>query len=212
MPTKTRLLIMVCIGLFPLIACQKQRDNMADGHHNTQTSEAKHSQNKANRNTMKIKKPNRVSRTYEQTIFGTIQDIMPLYCPVRELDWCENWQPEVVYSYSGLVEKDCIFTTKHGEEDIVWIVTDYDVEAGRVEMFYHVPGVLVTKLEIQVTPITEKRTKAVLTYSKTSLSDVGDQALEEFTKESYDTMMDSWEKAMNHYIQTGEMLTGLPHF
>ena len=54
---------------------------------------------------MEVKKPNRVSHTYEQTINGTIKDIMPLYCPVRELDWCENWNPKSVYSNSGLVEK-----------------------------------------------------------------------------------------------------------
>jgi len=161
---------------------------------------------------MMIEKPKRVSHSYEQTINGSIQEIMPLYCPIRELDWCENWNPKAVYSNSGLVEKDCIFITSQGEKDIVWIVTDYDVKTGHVEMNYHVPGVLVTKLEIQVTPIIEKKTKAVLTYSKTSLSEVGDKILEEFTKGEYDIMMDSWEKAMNYYLKTGEMLTGLPNF
>ena len=79
-------------------------------------------------------------------------------------------------------------------------------------MLYHVPGVLITKLEIQVTPIAEGTTKAVLAYSKTSLSEKGNKVLDEFTKEDYDVMMDSWEQAMNHYLKTGEMLTGLPNF
>jgi len=161
---------------------------------------------------MEIKKPNRISHIYEQTINGPIGKIMPLYCPVRELDWCENWAPKEVYSNSGLVEKDAIFITTHGDVDVVWVVTDYDIETGHVEMIYHVLGVLVTKLEIQVKPITEDKTKAVLIYSKTSLSEMGDKVLEYFTKESYDIMMDSWEKAMNHYLKTGEMLTGLPNF
>ena len=161
---------------------------------------------------MEVKKPNRVSHTYEQTINGTIKDIMPLYCPVRELDWCENWNPKAVYSNSGLVEKNCIFITSHGEDDVVWIVTEYDIETGHVEMVYHVSGVLVTKLEIQVSPITDEKTKALLRYSKTSLSEMGDKVLEGFTKEDYDIMMDSWEKAMNHYLKTGEILTGLPNF
>jgi hypothetical protein len=161
---------------------------------------------------MKLEKPNRISYTYEQIINGTVKEIMPLYCPVREIDWCENWKPKAVYSNSGLVEKDCIFITSHEETDIVWIVTDYDIEKGQVEMFYHIPNVLVTKLEIQVTPIHENKTKAILKYSKTSLSDIGDKVLEEFTKEEYDIMMDSWEKAMNHYLETGKMLTGLPNF
>lgn len=163
-------------------------------------------------NKTKISKPNRVSYTYEQTINSTTKDIMPLYCPVRELEWCENWNPKVVYSKCGLVEKDCVFITSHENQDIVWIITDYDIKSGHVEMFYHVPGVLVTKLEIQLTPINNVKTKAELTYSKTSLSKIGDSVLEDFTRKEYDTMMDSWEKAMNHYLKTGEMLKGLPGF
>ncbi len=161
---------------------------------------------------MKIEAPRRITHTYEQTIKGSFKEIMPLYCPVRELDWCENWAPRVVYSHSGVVEKDCVFITPYGDEDVVWIVTNYDIEAGNVEMFYHVPGVLVTKLEIQLTSLSESKTKAILQYRKTSLSEQGNKALEEFTKEEYDIMMDSWEKAMNHYLKTGEMLTGLPNF
>lgn len=138
--------------------------------------------------------------------------IMPLYCPVRELDWCENWNPKVVNSNTGLVEKDCIFITSHGDDDVVWIVSDYDVAKGHVVMYYHVPEVLVTKLEIKVAPITDIKTKATLIYSKTSLSERGDKVLEDFTKEEYNIMMDSWAKAMNHYLATGEMLTGLPNF
>ncbi|KJF42091.1 hypothetical protein [Draconibacterium sediminis] len=161
---------------------------------------------------MKIEKPNRVSHAYVQTIHGKMEEILPLYCPVRELDWCENWNPKTVYSNSGLVEKDCIFITPDGETDVVWIVTDYDTEKGHVEMFYHVPQVLITKLEIQVTALSENKTEIVLTYSKTSLSEKGDKILEKFTKEEYDIMMDSWEKAMNHYLATGIMLTNLPNF
>lgn len=161
---------------------------------------------------MKIEAPRRITHTYEQTINGSFKDIMPLYCPVRELDWCENWSPRVVYSQSGLIEKDCIFITPYADEDVVWIVSDYDPESGHVKMFYHVPGVLVTKLEIQLTVITDCKSKAIIQYCKTSISEAGDKALEDFSKESYDTMMDSWEKAMNHYLKTGEMLCGLPNF
>lgn len=161
---------------------------------------------------MKIEKAHRVSYTYEQTINGTINEIMPLYCPVRELEWCENWNPKVVYSNSGVVEKDCIFVTTHGDVDVVWVVTEYDIAKGYVKMFYHVPQVLVTKLEIQVTAISENTSKAVLIYSKTSLGETGDTILDKFTRKEYEIMMDSWEKAMNHYLKTGEKLTGLPNF
>ena len=65
-------------------------------------------------------------------------------------------------------------------------------------MIYHTPGVLFTKLNIRIEPISNRKTKAVITYSKTSLSEQGDEVIKDFTKEYYDIMMDSWEKAMNH--------------
>lgn len=201
--------MVICLALTTLSSCNGQRHDKMHGHNN-------HSKNnhhiKQTEGSMKIQKPNRVTHTYTQTINGSIKKIMPLYCPVRELDWCENWAPTAVYSNSGVVEKDCIFITPHGNDDIVWIVSDFNLEKGFVKMFYHVPGVLVTKLEIQTSFIAKNKTKAILSYSKTSLSKKGDEALIEFTKESYDIMMDSWEKAMNHYLKTGKMLTGLPNF
>ena len=213
MQAATKLVLITCALFLALGSCHYQQDEKSHGTNaHYQHSKASHNQSNMNQGTLSIEKPRRISHTYEQRINGTIEEIMPLYCPVRELDWCENWDPKVVYSKSGFVEKDCIFITSHGEDDVVWVVTDFDPEQGHVKMFYHVPGIMVTQLEIQVSPITPKETKAILTYSKTSLSEKGDQALEAFTKESYDIMMDSWEIAMNHYLETGEMRTGLTNF
>lgn len=161
---------------------------------------------------MKILKPNRISHSYTQTINGSVKEIMPLYCPVRELDWIERWDAKEVYTNSGYVEDDCIFTTSHGDDDLVWIVTDYDINKGHVEMYYVVPDLMITRLEIQLTPLSGKTTNALITYTKTSISEKGDKALKLFTKEQYEHMMLSWEKSMNHYLETGQMLKGLPEW
>ena len=193
--------LLALVSLMALSGCGGPHNGHGQGHHRASNTDT---------TVTNIEKPRRITHRAVQEIRGTLEEIMPLYCPVRELDWCEYWAPKAVYSNSGLVEKNCIFTTSHGEYDVVWIVTDYDVEAGRVEMVYHVPNVLVTLLEIQLTPINGHTARAEITYTKTAISEEGIKALEEFTKESYDQTMDSWEKAMNHYLETGEMLTGLP--
>ncbi len=209
MGARTNIITLVCVSLLVMISCHGQHGDNNHGHGHS--SENNHNHNSKDK-PMKIEKPNRISHKYIQTINGSPKDIMPLYCPVRELDWCENWGPKAVYSNTGMVEKDCVFITSHGDDDIVWIVSDYDVEKGHVVMYYHVPGILVTKLEILADPIAVNKTKVTLTYSKTSLSETGDKVLDGFTKEEYDIMMDSWEKAMNHYLKTGKMLIGLPNF
>lgn len=161
---------------------------------------------------MKINTPNRITHSYVQTIEGTPGDIFSLYCPVKEALWCEGWDPVAVYSDSGVVEPDCVFTTEDNGIESAWFVTVYDVEQGRVEMIKHTPGVTISKLVITIEPISALTTRAIISYGFTSLSKSGDEILKEFTKENYNTSMAAWEKAMNHYLKTGEMLTGLPQF
>ena len=79
-------------------------------------------------------------------------------------------------------------------------------------MIKHTPGVTISKLEITIDPISKNETKATITYGITSLGSEGDKALKEFTRDNYNISMAAWEKAMNHFLKTGEMLTGLPKF
>lgn len=161
---------------------------------------------------MKILKPNRVAHTYVQTIKGRPEQIFPLYCPVQETLWCEGWDPVAVYSDSGVNEPDCVFVTEDDGVASVWYVTVLDRDKGLVEMIKHTPGKTISKLNISIRPITAETTRAEITYGFTSLGTAGDLFLKGFTQETFETAMDAWEQAMNHYLAKGEMLTGLPAF
>jgi len=165
-----------------------------------------------NGKSVRVEMPNRIAHTYEQIIEGSIEQIFPLYCPVKELLWTESWNPKTVYSNSGLVEHNAIFTSKDGKRTATWYVTDYNIEKGHIEMIKFVPNHTVSKLEVNVVAITDTTTKAFISYGITSISDAGDEMLKHFTKENYDVSMQAWEKAMNYYLKTGEMLKGLPEF
>jgi hypothetical protein len=39
------------------------------------------------------------------------EEVFPLLCPVREHEWLEGWQCEMIHTASGIAEKDCIFST-----------------------------------------------------------------------------------------------------
>ena len=161
---------------------------------------------------MKIAKPRRVTRTYTQTLQGTPAEIFPLYCPVKEALWCEGWDPVVVFTESGVVEKDCVFITEDGPAQAAWYVTEYDADKGLVEMIKHTPGKTFVKLNIVLAAVSADTSRATITYSYTALSVPGEKVLAAFTAADYTTAMQAWEKAMNHYLKTGEMLTGLPSF
>ena len=155
---------------------------------------------------MRIEKPVRVSRTYEQTIHATPDQAFPLYCPVREADWVPGWDPVAVFSDSGVAEEGCAFVTQDGKTESVWLVTVHDPKLHRVEMIKCTPGVTICRLRIGLKPKGKTKTTAAITYSHTSLGPEGDHFVEEFTKEYYEGFMDVWETAMNHYLDTGDCL------
>ena len=67
--------------------------------------------------------PQRITRTYRQTINAPPEKVFPLLCPVREAEWLDGWCYNMTYSASGLVEKGAVFSTPaEGEADTVWIV------------------------------------------------------------------------------------------
>jgi len=61
-------------------------------------------------------------------------------------------------------------------------------------------------------PFTVNTLETTVTRSLTSIGSSGDYILEQYTKEEFEKSMSTWEKAMNHYLKTGEVFKGLTGF
>ena len=71
---------------------------------------------------------------YIQTNNGSCEEVFPLLCPVREADWIEGWEYEMIYSESGLAELNCVFQTPFDEhQKTTWQITQYDREQFKLE-------------------------------------------------------------------------------
>ena len=150
--------------------------------------------------------PNRVEHNYSQSIDAAPEAVFPLLCPVRELDWVVDWNPDWVISTSGVVEKDCVFQTSTGAGEAIWIVTHHDAQRHQLEMLKVTPNHTVGKLEIVLAPDGDGGTKALVSYTYTSLGAAGDEFLSTFTESRYAQSMQAWEAAINHYLRTGEKI------
>ena len=155
---------------------------------------------------MRVEKPNRVSRSFTQRLNGSPAAVFELLCPVREADWVNDWRPKLVLSDSGFAEPGCIFITPGIPEDALWLMTEYDPEAYRLEIIKMIPGVVIGRISITLADKGAKGCTADITYAYTSISDHGDRALEEFTEEHFKGFMETWEKELNHYLSTGSKL------
>lgn len=154
---------------------------------------------------MRVLPPRRASRTYTQQLVAEPDAVFPLLCPVREADWIEGWDPAVVWSDSGLAERDCVFVTQADPGDAIWYVTRHEPERDFVEMLKITPAVTACRLTIQLTPV-EAGCEATITYLHTSLGPQGDEFVDAFTGEYYAEFMRDWERRLNHYLSSGSVL------
>ena len=157
-----------------------------------------------------ISKPRRVKHHFTQTIKGTPEQVFPLLCPVRETDWIPGWATDWVISNSGFAEQNCIFQTPPrpgaGGAASIWVITRHDAEAFKVEMIKVTPTFTVGHLQISLSAQGKTTTDVTIAYEFTSLGPLGDKYLERFTAQWYEKFMQVWEKQMNHYLETGELI------
>ena len=155
---------------------------------------------------MNVLPPIRAKRTSTIHLTAPPNEVFPTLCPVREVEWASGWDPLVVYTTCGLVEQECVFTTRGEEADAIWVVTRHEPEDYQIEMLKVTPGETVGKLEISLAPAASGGTAAEISYSYTALGARGREFVEGFTEQAYAELMASWERELNHYLETGGML------
>lgn len=155
---------------------------------------------------MKVLPPTRVTRTRTIRLHAKPEDVFPLFCPVREVEWVEGWDPEVVYSTSGLVEADCIFVTREAEERAIWAVIRHDAERFALDLLKVAPEEAVTRIEVRLEAAGGNHTDARIAYTHTALGPRGSAQVERFTEERYGKIMETWRRVLNHYLETGSAM------
>ena len=144
---------------------------------------------------------------YTQLNNASPDEVFPLLCPVREKDWLEGWDYQMIHSKSGLIEQDCVFTTPHhGDQVTVWQVTHYDPHKKQIEFLRVTPAEHVVKINISLSPKTDGNTLVDISYQYTALNETQNEFIENELEQVFNGNMEWWEKAINHYLEFGQML------
>lgn len=133
-------------------------------------------------------------------------DIFPLLCPVREYDWIQPWQCEMVYSDSGKAELDCIFKTnfpEDGPED-TWVVSRY--EPPKYIEFVRINSIRSIRYSIEIIQQDGESSHAVWKQVITGLNTEGDNFVNNYRDEAYYEEMRILQNMLNHFLKTGETL------
>jgi hypothetical protein len=105
----------------------------------------------------------------------------------------------------SLAERDCVFITPGKPGKAIWYVTCHEPARWFVGMLKTLPRVIACRLEIQLSE-DGAACFADVTYSQTSVGSASGEFVATFTPDYYQRSMQTWEKALNHYLTTGELL------
>ncbi len=152
----------------------------------------------------------RITRSFTQHIEATPDVVLPLICPVREAEWLDGWAEgyELIYSQSGVAEKNCVFRTFGPDvPDTVWTVTEHDGARGVVEFVRVTEGLVATTLRVTVTAGVDATSDVEVTYIVTPVSQAGARfASARYEGDEWLRDVRWWEQSMNHYLRTGALL------
>ncbi len=131
--------------------------------------------------------------------------VFPLLCPIREYEWIEGWQCDLLNSDSGVAEKNCVFRTRlpGAQSDDVWVISHYEPNA-RIE-FVCVNALRVKCLFITLTDNGDGTTRAENEQLLVGLTEEGNRLLDNMA-DSFAFEMRLGEAMLNHYLTTGNRL------
>lgn len=141
----------------------------------------------------------KIRNSYIQHLNATPSKVFPLLCPVREYEWIEPWQCEILHSDSDFAEKNCIFRTS----DDVWVVSHY--EPDRCIEFIRVNQNRTMCLSITLIDNRDGTTDAKNDQLLVGLTEEGNRSLEEMAK-GFSFEMRMGEAMLNHYLTTETLL------
>jgi hypothetical protein len=152
-------------------------------------------------------KPERISKTASFIVDGTIENVFPLFGPIREKEWAEGWEPEIIFSTNNLVEDHMIFRTKVSSDEkfYTWVITQFDSDNHSVEYTVSTKN-RIWFIRVQCEPCGES-TKATVTYTYTGLNPEGNELNRNALAKMYFDDLKDWQEAINYYIHNGKMLT-----
>jgi hypothetical protein len=146
----------------------------------------------------------RMSKSATIHLNGSIQEVFPLFGPVREMEWAEGWQPIILYSSSD-VEEHMVFSTPSRYDDeghYLWTVSKYFPEQNLIEYTVSATDRI---WFIRVECFSDRSaTRATITYTYTGFTSMAAERNRESIDGMFSEDLKDWERAINHYLLTGE--------
>lgn len=152
-----------------------------------------------------------ISKASSIELEGGLEQVFPLFGPVREKEWAEGWNPRMVLPYPDLVEEHMVFQTESGHPEdpspATWIVSKYDPDHWFIEYTVFTQARI---WWISVECREEERaarTSATIKYTYLGLDEEANRLNQTALERMFRQDLKDWEHAINHYLKTGTLLS-----
>lgn len=150
----------------------------------------------------------RMSKTFTIDIKAPVDQVFPLLCPVRELEWVDGWTCDMIYSESGFAEKGCTWKNCSMKEDkeSLWVITGYEKNKF-LEFHVIVPDEFVFVLSMTLSKNDPETTIIEVGHTVTSINEEGVRFAEDWITTNASIITQFTELSLNHFLKTGQKLT-----
>lgn len=146
----------------------------------------------------------RVERSATIQIHSPVDNVFPLFGPVREKDWAHGWDPLILFPKDSLVAKHMVFRTQGGlhgsKETYTWTIVNYEPQKYFIEYLVSASERL-WFISISCTP-DNNTTSATITYSYTGFTAAAIGKNKRSIEEMFASNLKDWEQALNDYLQS----------
>lgn len=134
---------------------------------------------------------------------ANIEKVFPLFTPLGEKKWTEDWDPKIISTSSGEMQEGLIFQTPdhvHGAPLLTWVVSRYNVTTHRIQYIVSSP-VRVAIITVTCTASSKNSTIAKISYALTGLSAEGNELSHHLIGNIFANNLKDWETAINTYLK-----------
>ena len=139
------------------------------------------------------------------------KDVFPLLCPVREYEWIPDWRCTMMYSDSGVAEKNALFMTRSRfHRKVMWTTITYE-PASEIEYLLVMGTDATVRLSISLQEGDDQGTTIVWRMLFTAVSPLARRVLRaDFSEEKFQAMLGKREKELNRYFESADLSHAAP--
>lgn len=142
-----------------------------------------------------------VRNSFTLTVQAPFHEAALLFGPESERKWAGgDWDPQFVFPQPGKDVQGAVFTIQHESHQSVWVNTRFDVKRGQFQYVYFIPGILVTTIDVRLSPEGPTNTRVEVTYTRTALESRANEEVRALGERDRNSGK-HWQESINAYLR-----------